>query len=522
MEDELKEEMNEIISNIEELNEYKDEDFYFQEAVDRLKDLNNKIKNKEELIKKLEEYKPENSYKNYLTSLSDELWEDIDTLDSFIAYCDDNAKSNKGRDNNGSSHYKDNKKRTIARAGVWQNVWHTNVLSYIANNNIEDISSFGIRRAIQYLLDPENHLDILSANHILLIGKKYIKDFEYKNIEELSDEILIKEFDKKIIELFNDVLKDNEILKGVKKKNLTAVYSSIIYQKRHLWDPGKCKDFDKILSILKNNRNLILTGAPGTGKTYLAKQLAKELICKMNENTDGNETAMKERLGFVQFHPSYDYSDFVEGIRPNANNSFERRDGIFVEFCNKAKKDSNNSYVFIIDEINRGEISKIFGELFFSIDPGYRGEAGKVRTQYSNMNAHAEYFYVPENVYIIGTMNDIDRSVESMDFAFRRRFAFYEVKAKDTQNSILQELKMADKDIAKGKMDNLNKCIKECGLTEDYCIGASYFLKVKAYKGNGKWNNLWEYHLKGTLYEYFRGEPDAQDKIEKLRKAYEK
>lgn len=376
---------------------------------------------------------------------------------------------------------------------------------------------------------------------------------------------------------------------------------------------------DKYISILKTNKNLILTGAPGTGKTYMAKEIAK---------------AMGAEVGFVQFHPSYDYTDFVEGLRPkndeNGNVGFERKDGVFKEFCKKsfdvirpsrinegyeeealnylkkyyngekilthkqkkyfhikiengkiyAQPDSGNSYlvdddtilkylktgeynkehqstyppsigeyikqniygkieypaigdkvyIFIIDEINRGEISKIFGELFFSIDPGYRGEKGKVNTQYQNMVPEGDVFkngfYVPENVYIIGTMNDIDRSVESMDFAMRRRFAWQEVTAEESYtNMIEQDPEFAlVKDEIKSRMFNLNKAIVETeGLDEAYQIGAAYFRKYLDYQDKtNPFDCLWENHLKGLLFEYLRGNRRAKELLEKLHDAYNK
>ena len=376
---------------------------------------------------------------------------------------------------------------------------------------------------------------------------------------------------------------------------------------------------DKYISILKTNKNLILTGAPGTGKTYMAKEIAK---------------AMGAEVGFVQFHPSYDYTDFVEGLRPkndeNGNVGFERKDGVFKEFCKKsfdvirpsrfnegyeeealnylkkyyngekilthkqkkyfhikiengkiyAQPDSGNSYlvdddtilkylktgeynkehqstyppsigeyikqniygkieypaigdkvyIFIIDEINRGEISKIFGELFFSIDPGYRGEKGKVNTQYQNMVPKGDVFkngfYVPENVYIIGTMNDIDRSVESMDFAMRRRFAWQEVTAEESYtNMIEQDPEFAlVKDEIKSRMFNLNKAIVETeGLDEAYQIGAAYFRKYLDYQDKtNPFDCLWENHLKGLLFEYLRGNRRAKELLEKLHDAYNK
>ena len=376
---------------------------------------------------------------------------------------------------------------------------------------------------------------------------------------------------------------------------------------------------DKYISILKTNKNLILTGAPGTGKTYMAKEIAK---------------AMGAEVGFVQFHPSYDYTDFVEGLRPkndeNGNVGFERKDGVFKEFCKKsfgvimpsrfnedyeeealnylkkyyngekilthkqkkyfhikiengkiyAQPDSGNSYlvdddtilkylktgeynkehqstyppsigeyikqniygkieyqaigdkvyIFIIDEINRGEISKIFGELFFSIDPGYRGEKGKVNTQYQNMvpggDVFKNGFYVPENVYIIGTMNDIDRSVESMDFAMRRRFAWQEVTAEESYTNMIEqdpEFALVKEEI-KARMFNLNKAIVETeGLDEAYQIGAAYFRKYLDYQDKANpFDCLWENHLKGLLYEYLRGNRRAKDLLKKLHEAYNK
>ena len=244
-----------------------------------------------------------------------------------------------------------------------------------------------------------------------------------------------------------------------------------------------------------------------------------------------NPESKSNKIVSVQFHPSYDYTDFVEGLRPKkeieeSEIGFELKDGVFKEFCEKAKNNLNENYVFIIDEINRGEISKIFGELFFSIDPSYRGKTGAVKTHYSNMHEDEnEVFYVPENVYIIGTMNDIDRSVESLDFAMRRRFTWKEITAKDSQIMFEGE---DWKEEAVKRMDNLNNAIWNVekqkgiqGLNSSYHIGAAYFkTNLPNYIEEEKWENLWKYHLKPLLFEYLRGMSEAEKKLDELEKAY--
>lgn len=319
----------------------------------------------------------------------------------------------------------------------------------------------------------------------------------------------------------------------------------------------------KELKLLESNKNLILTGAPGTGKTFLAKQMALKLIFgKKDENllSEDEIKQLKVQFGFVQFHPSYDYTDFVEGLRPEKTEGqnelgFVLKDGIFMHFCKDAMKEENKDkkYVFIIDEINRGEISKIFGELFFSIDPGYRGIEGKVKKQYSNLReSKDQYFYVPKNVYIIGTMNDIDRSVESFDFAMRRRFAWKDLTAKESQRMFdfeeawkdgdgemisIKENGNIPVDKLKNRMDNLNKAIVDkynfsefkgiefkdikLGLTSAYQIGGAYFLKLGLYVNEeAPFDCLWNNHLKGLLNEYLRGTPNAENKVKALEVAY--
>lgn len=426
---------------------------------------------------------------------------------------------------------------------------------------------------------------------------------------------------------------------------------------------------DDLVKVLKSNHNLILTGAPGTGKTHLAKEIAEAF----------DATPENGRCVMVQFHPSYDYTDFMEGLRPTNESEtvgFELVKGVFKQFCQDAlinemnskkttlelneeeqiedkynklidrinegsltkiqtktgteieidevskndnitfcTKDGSSSrncvsldrlkklsqtyksakelkeisnisvsirdiiggcdtskywailnylyknfgdisptpepesaikpkdnklkfYVFIIDEINRGELSKIFGELFFSIDPGYRGEKGRVKTQYQNMisdKADPFYngFFIPENVYIIGTMNDIDRSVESMDFAMRRRFAWREIKAADNLDMIITksdtEIPPDLKKTSISRMATLNKAIWDeqtdsgiDGLSPAYHIGGAYFSKIELYRDSADpFEDLWENHIKGLLYEYLRGSANPSRAMKTLKDAYD-
>ena len=528
------------------------------------------------------------------------------------------------------------------------------------------------------------------AKKYLTMALYWIRPYEFMSLDSNSREYLqkigINVFNEKdlngqnyldLCELIKDKIANNEI----KEKSIPEI-SNNAWIEAHQGDTQMTQEdtlVKKYANLLKNTKNLILTGAPGTGKTYLAKQIAKELGCK------------DDNIGFVQFHPSYDYTDFVEGLRPtdkdgNGNVGFERRDGVFKEFCARAlknlvdsrksvdvlqhertineivedflndavekktqfetqtknpfsvesftdrkvfvsipqnekvktlpipiddilelisndvqlnigkdvseyfnrkwrtqqdsyiyvltkqiqknvKENKNNetvtmekiqaqNFVFIIDEINRGEVAKIFGELFYSVDPGYRVTSDDlnaikngnrtittIKTQYANLETEGNefdkvlqkkekdfgHFFIPENVYIIGTMNDIDRSVESMDFAFRRRFSWIEVKASDTVDMLDPKyddngelIAGLEKDLAekaKRRMENLNNAISEIdGLNEAYHIGASYFLKLKNYDGN--FESLWEYHIKGILQEYLRGNPNG--KLDDLKAAYDK
>ena len=265
------------------------------------------------------------------------------------------------------------------------------------------------------------------------------------------------------------------------------------------------EEYERLRSVLVFKKNVILQGAPGVGKTYTAKRLAYSIMGEKNV----------EKVMMVQFHQSYSYEDFIMGFRPS-DIGFELRKGTFYNFCKRAELDACNDYFFIIDEINRGNLSKIFGELFMLIENDKRGAS--LQLVYSD-----EKFSIPENLYIIGMMNTADRSLAMLDYALRRRFAFFELSPGfDTEGFKTYQLK-----INSGILDNLISCVKNLNdaialdetLGEGFCIGHSYFCNLTPESVNAQViSNIVEYELIPLLKEYWFDEPTlVREWSERLR-----
>ena len=254
------------------------------------------------------------------------------------------------------------------------------------------------------------------------------------------------------------------------------------------------EDYDRLATILRLKKNIILEGAPGVGKTFIADRLAYSLM---------GEKAI-DRVKMVQFHQSYSYEDFIMGFRPSAS-GFELRKGPFYQFCKQAEGDESNDYFFIIDEINRGNLSKIFGELFMLIEMDKRGR--DLQLLYSD-----EQFSIPENLYIIGMMNTADRSLAMLDFALRRRFAFFELKPgfdSDGFKEYQSHLKNEKFDALINTVKHLNEIIaSDESLGEGFCIGHSYFCNLIPNSIDQQvLSSIVEYELIPLLKEYWFDEP---------------
>ena len=265
--------------------------------------------------------------------------------------------------------------------------------------------------------------------------------------------------------------------------------------------------YDTLVNLLRKKKNVILQGAPGVGKTYAAKRLAYSMMGEKNQ----------DRVMMVQFHQSYSYEDFIEGFRPTGSgNGFEIKKGSFYHFCRKAAEDPENEYFFIIDEINRGNLSRIFGELFMLIENDKRGN--ELQLLYSD-----EKFDVPRNVYILGMMNTADRSLAMLDYALRRRFAFYDMKPAFGSSGFREYRANLNSDKFNRLIDcveRLNNAIKEDeSLGEGFCIGHSYFCNLEEVTDRVL-SDIVEYELNPLLQEYWYDDRvKANDWIDRLRDA---
>ena len=265
--------------------------------------------------------------------------------------------------------------------------------------------------------------------------------------------------------------------------------------------------FDRIISTLKRKKNIVLQGAPGTGKTYIAKRLAYSLM----------ETKDDGRVAMVQFHQSTNYEDFIQGFRPNEDGQFELRNGIFYDFCEKAKGSPDDYFVFIIDEINRGNLSKVFGELMMLIEPDKRDKRYGMPLTYSS--AGSEEFYVPDNLYLIGTMNTADKSLSLVDYALRRRFAFLEMDP-GFDSAVFAEV-LSKKGLSEGMIEKIKATMNELNqkiekdsvnLGRGFRIGHSFFVPSSKVVDEQKWfDEIISFEIAPLLEEYWMDDPSALD-----------
>lgn len=318
------------------------------------------------------------------------------------------------------------------------------------------------------------------------------KRFAQKTLTDVTD---YTDFVAEVSAYFEDEIED-DVIEEIGRDEPTPDYPE--YGKEQFLSEAYMSEeqYDTLVGVLRSKKNIILQGAPGVGKTFVAKRLAYSIMGVKDP----------ERVQMVQFHQSYSYEDFIEGYRPSAD-GFELEKGAFYTFCKKAADDDENAYFFIIDEINRGNLSKIFGELFMLIENDKRGPKNKLQLLYSR-----ELFHVPSNVYLIGMMNTADRSLAMLDYALRRRFAFFDLKP-----GFGSDVFVAYRDgLGSAKLNDLLACVVRLNeaisadetLGDGFCIGHSYFCGMRAEDvTDAKLSAIVEYELVPMLREYWFDEP---------------
>lgn len=311
---------------------------------------------------------------------------------------------------------------------------------------------------------------------------KYDEEFKKMNIDILSDAIY-EVCSNYSIEI---AAKEN----ATKSLNIEDIYNNI-FQGNDL--------IDDIIDVLIYKKNVILTGSPGVGKTYVINDIIKLLELKKGKKVDNKE--LDERVKFTQFHQSYGYEEFVEGMTLK-NNSLELKTGVFKQLVEQAINDEENNYYMIIDEINRGNISKIFGELLMCIESDKRSPKYGVTLLYSNSETDS-YFYVPQNIYIIGTMNTADRSLAQLDYALRRRFSFFNLKPAFNNDKFINRLNNCPvKDQIIETMNHINNILSEYFGSHNFDIGHSYFANDIEYIDEIKFKRILKYDIFPLVYEY--------------------
>ena len=425
----------------------------------------------------------------------------------------------------------------------WDNFKNNNLIA-IGWDNLGDLSKFKSKQEIFDKLkdersegdpDPRNDalccydfVNSMKVNDLVFVKKGTSKLVAYGKIigDYKYDENLSEYRNIRSVEWIN--IKENEIdpITGKTLTNFNKYPETVEkYLKMMANDNNKdlelneLKDtffseefFNNIIDTLKVKKNIILQGPPGTGKTFISKKLAERI------------TGKKENIFSIQFHQSYSYEEFVVGYKPNSEGNFALQKGSLIQICEKAKQNENENFVMFIDEINRANISKVFGELLSLIENDKRGPENAVKILYSENDIN---FYIPGNLYFICAMNTADRSLKMVDYALRRRFSFFEFKPEFDKPEFKNFLK--DKNVNAKTIDrivnNISKVNQQISddnfeLGDGYCIGHSYFCP----KGNSSdsfgdqwYEQIIEYEIKPLINEYYFDKPDqAKELIDTL------